>query len=587
MNASMTLWAIRGIVCLLAAIAGKLWVSRSGPKSQPERALGWLLFTVPFGAGGFFPIFCLLAGGYLLWVLLGCWKRERGLRVYWNAAALAVMLVALGYLLTLLWAADRGSAWLGITRTPVLLLYLLAWMQTEPGEQREICRAIPAAGVLMVLVSFPLQYVPALEKLIAPQGRLAGFFEYSNTFALFLVAGLAVQYTEKDRRKADPVVDLILMLGVFLSGSRTSFLLLGAVLIAGCLYQRRARFTLTALGMFALLLGGSVALKMALGQVAANRYLTTSVRDSTLLVRLLYWQDALPVILRHPLGLGYMGYRAVQGSIQTGVYSVAFVHNGLLQLLLDIGWVPAAALLVAVLWSFFRPGAGCRKRLLLAVILGHCMMDFDLEFLSIWLMLLPLLDLRSGRALWIRKRPGALLGAAAGILLLLGAWLTSGDMLYRLGLNQQCLAVTPFYTPALEQQLAECRDSAERNETAEKILRQDPYSAAAWEAKANAAGKNRKFSAMIACGERAMALEPYDRSAYLRCFDRLWNAMEECRRQENEAGARQCAEALREIPRWMETVKRETSPLGWKIQHRPQLTLPAEYQQKLKQLRGV
>ena len=582
MNASMMLWAVRGGLCLLAAIAGGLWASRAGPRSQPGRALGRLLFTVPFGAGGFFPIFYLLAGGYLLWVLLGCWKRERGLRVYWNTAALAVMLVALGYLLTPLWAADRGSAWLGVTRTPVLLLYLLAWMQTEPRERQEIERAIPAAGALMVLASFPLQYVPVLQKLIAPQGRLAGFFEYSNTFALFLVAGLAVQYTEKKRTKADPAIDLILMLGVFLSGSRTSFLLLGAVLIAGCLYQRRARFAMTALGMFALLLGGSMVLRLILGQVAANRYLTTSVRDSTLLVRLLYWKDAVPVILKHPLGLGYMGYRAVQGSIQTGVYSVAFVHNGLLQLLLDIGWVPTAALLGAVIWSFFRRGADCRKRLLLAVILSHCMMDFDLEFLSIWLMFLPLLDLQRGRALWMGKRLEA--AAAAGILLLFGAWMTTGDMLYRLGLNRQCLTVTPFYTPALERQLPECESAAERNETAEQILRQNPYSADAWEAKAEAAGESGNLSAMIVCGERAMALEPYDRSVYLRCFERLWNAMEACQWQGNRAGVRRCAEALRDIPRRMETVKRETDPLGWKIQHRPQLTLPAEYQQKIKQL---
>ena len=54
----------------------------------------------------------------------------------------------------------------------------------------------------------------------------------------------------------------------------------------------------------------------------------------------------------------------------------------------------------------------------------------------------------------------------------------------------------------------------------------------------------------------------------------------------NRAGVRQCAEALRDIPRRMETVKRETDPLGWKIQHRPQLNLPAEYQRKLEGLRG-
>ena len=171
------------------------------------------------------------------------------------------------------------------------------------------------------------------------------------------------------------------------------------------------------------------------------------------------------------------------------------------------------------------------------------------------------------------------------ILLLLGMWLNTGDMLYRLGLNRQCLTVTPFYTPALERQLSECENAAERNETAEQILRQNPYSADAWEAKAEAAGESRNLSAMIVCGERVMEMNPYDCNVYLRCFDRLWNAMEACLRQGNRAGAQQCAEALRDIPRRMETVKRETDPLGWKIQHRPQLNLPAEYQRKLGRLR--
>ena len=195
-----------------------------------ERALAWLSFVVPFGAGGFFPVFYLLTGGYLLCVLVRWRKTGHAFRLYWNTAAAAAALLAMGYLLTPLWAADRGSAWLGVTRTPVLLLYLLAWMQTESRERQKIERAIPAAGALMVLASIPMQYIPGLQSMIAPQGRLAGFFEYSNTFALFLVAGMAVQYTKKERTRRDDGIDLILMLGIFLSGSRTSFLLLGAVL---------------------------------------------------------------------------------------------------------------------------------------------------------------------------------------------------------------------------------------------------------------------------------------------------------------------------------------------------------------------
>ena len=298
----MTLWAVRGMVCLLAAIAGRIWASHAGIKGQMERALAWLSFVVPFGAGGFFPVFYLLTGGYLLCVLVRWRKTGHAFRLYWNTAAAAAALLAMGYLLTPLWAADRGSAWLGVTRTPVLLLYLLAWMQTESRERQKIERAIPAAGALMVLASIPMQYIPGLQSMIAPQGRLAGFFEYSNTFALFLVAGMAVQYTKKERTRRDDGIDLILMLGIFLSGSRTSFLLLGAVLIAGCLYQRRARFALTALGMFALLLGGSMVLRLVRGGETRTAELGEGLRrteggrwgSGKLLAALEGWVERLP-----------------------------------------------------------------------------------------------------------------------------------------------------------------------------------------------------------------------------------------------------------------------------------------------------
>ena len=48
--------------------------------------------------------------------------------------------------------------------------------------------------------------------------------------------------------------------------------------------------------------------------IPSGRFLTTSLHSSTLLGRLLYAQDALPVILRHPFGLGYRSYTYMQGS---------------------------------------------------------------------------------------------------------------------------------------------------------------------------------------------------------------------------------------------------------------------------------
>ena len=74
-----------------------------------------------------------------------------------------------------------------------------------------------------------------------------------------------------------------------------------------------------------------------------RRVLSLSFTESTFVGRFLYYMDALPQILRRPFGMGYMGYYYDQLSVQTGVYSVMYLHNDLFQLVLDTGWIPAAS----------------------------------------------------------------------------------------------------------------------------------------------------------------------------------------------------------------------------------------------------
>ena len=105
--------------------------------------------------------------------------------------------------------------------------------------------------------------------------------------------------------------------------------------------------------------------------------MSVSLESSTLLGRILYYIDALPVVLKNPLGLGYYGYYFTQGSFQSGVYSVAFVHNSVLQFLLDVGFIPAIAFMFIVLFSFFSKNSNFRQRLLIFVLFGHSLFDFE------------------------------------------------------------------------------------------------------------------------------------------------------------------------------------------------------------------
>ena len=145
----------------------------------------------------------------------------------------------------------------------------------------------------------------------------------------------------------------VLFFGIALSGSRTVFILWIAVIVVFFFLSKSGKKRLYVAALAAVLVLGTgiyAAVTGDLGSIA--RYLTTSTSSSTLMGRLLYCRDALPVILRHPLGLGYMGYYFTQGSFQTGVYSVYNVHNELFQLLLDVGWIPAGVCIWAPIRSF-------------------------------------------------------------------------------------------------------------------------------------------------------------------------------------------------------------------------------------------
>ena len=68
--------------------------------------------------------------------------------------------------------------------------------------------------------------------------------------------------------------------------------------------------------------------------------------SSEFVSRLIYYEDSLSMIAKHPLGLGYEGFWYNQAKEQTGVYSSKYVHSSILQVGLDYGIAPTIALFI-------------------------------------------------------------------------------------------------------------------------------------------------------------------------------------------------------------------------------------------------
>ena len=355
-------------------------------------ALEWLLLLCPFLFGCFFS-WASAAVSVILLLLLLLLLRRGLLCSTRSAPFLAAASIVLFHLGGIFWGTDRGMALIGAVQFLPLPLFVLLLEQYTPEQRMGLLRRMPYAASAMAVLSFLLSRLPFFKDWLLVAGRQAGFFQYPNTYAIYLLFALVLVLFGPPLRFGRLPWLIFLIFGIILSGSRIVFFLLLAVFLVFLFKEKSGKARLNVLLIIVPVLLGSILYALLTGsRESIGRFLTTSFTASEFVGRLLYARDAVPVILRHPLGLGYTGYRCLQGSFQTGVYSVQHVHNEFLQLLLDVGWVPAGLFLWALRPSLgSREGGFCRK-MLLSVLLLHCLLDFDTQFVSVALLLFLALD---------------------------------------------------------------------------------------------------------------------------------------------------------------------------------------------------
>lgn len=581
-----------------AAPLGPLWV---------------FLLVIPFLGGGFYePVSCLCSI-YLIGYLIYCRKKVGELTLYGNLTMVSVTVLAACYGLSALWAVDAGMAFLGFVKFLPIPLFVLAVLQLSVEKRESLLTAVPISGTVMTFLSFGLGQLPALRQYLVVNERLAGFFQYPNAYALYLLAGV-ILLLGNGKPEAGNMLErvgkplhygglIVLIFGIALSGSRTVFFLLAAVLLAVAAFGKGRYLRYLVLILLAILIGATAVYALITGNLSTvGRYLTSSFGSSTLLGRLLYARDALPVILKHPFGLGYLGYFYTQGSFQTGVYSVRNVHNELLQLFLDIGWIPAVLFAASVGKSLFSKGIGLTRRLLLAVISAHCLLDFDLQFLAVGFVLILAMNLEP-ESMWLARKkgkqkkrgraavageyrlkdwrvlvvPGILLGAVS-------LWLGIASLSYYCESYELAVHIYPGYTESWTALLTQAEDAAEMERLADKILSQNKSVSLAYSAKARAAYAEGDFGEMITNKQQAVALSRYELAEYLDYFDMLYVGVQLYMANGDMESAAYCRERLWEIPNMLEEVLEQTSSLAWQIRDKPELELPEEYWKVLGEL---
>lgn len=508
-----------------------------------------------------------------VWLVLLSRRQELGFRR--NAACVTAIAVYIGYCVSILWSVDKGLSVWGVAKYLPVPLMALCLLQTDSDERSTVLNDLPWIGAVTVLVSFALQFIPSLHGLFTSNDRLAGFFQYPNTFACFMLLGLEILILSEEKINVWRVLcAIVLVFGLIQSGSRTVFVLAIPALLVSLFIRLRKKPKVLVIGAVSVAAVFIVMILALGGSYSVSHLLALSTSESTLLGRLLYWKDALPVIGSHPFGLGYLGYYMSHGSFQTGLYSVRWVHNELLQMLLDIGWIPAVIAIVAVVKAVLAKQPTVRKVVLLTL-LAHCMMDFDLEYIAMYFIVLLCLDWDTGKTKTLKLTVPA--KAVSAVLILGSLYIGVGSTLYYSGKVEASVKVYPWNTQARMELLTEAETAEEMDEQADAILALNDTIALAWDAKAEAAYSRGDFGAVIDAKNNALANTKYIRSEYVDYFNKLAVGYRLYLQAGDTKSAQICLDEIIGIQSRIDRVLAATDELAWKITDKPYLVMPDEY----------
>lgn len=507
----------------------------------------------------------------------------------------ATILLVGGDFFVSFWAIDSGMSLVGgVKFLPVFLYFFILCQALEQKER--LIRLLPFLGSLMTLLSFVMMQFPAFQMYVSAAGRLAGFFQYPNTYALFMLVCMLVSICQIGYTLPYKVVStdqsmhfgrstnhkrpgwiyiahtLTAMLGIYLSGSRTVIVLSAMALFILLISKKEMRkYGSMCIVFFTLVILGSIL--CGYGKEIIGRLIFMSENASTFWGRLLYDWDAIKMIIAHPFGMGYYGYYFMQQEMQTGVYSVVNVHNEFFQIMLDIGIVPALVIYGAIFKSLLSKSISARNRLILLVMTLHSLFDYDFQFLMMYFVLLLFLEaynIKQFRISVLTKTVSVAVLAFTSIL-----FMTVGvsDFFYIRNEPKQAVRFYGGNTMAGIALLEQAGDAEEMEQRAEAILENNRHVSVAYSAKARAAFSKGDVETFVQYKLIAIRLAPYQYEEYTDYLECLAFCAESYLREGDVESAAFCMKRAEEIPGMLKKVEERTSSLGWKIKDRPKVTL--------------
>jgi len=508
------------------------------------------------------------------------------MKLHTDLFSIAMAVLCLFYGLTCFWAIDSGMAFIGFLKFMPIFLYMLILWQEEKGS--EILDILPYIAAGLVVISATGAQIPFLKAFFVVAGRFAGFFQYPNTFALFLLLCELLILQRGRLKLVDYAVVGVLIGGLLYTGSRTVFILfiISNIAMIFVIASKKMRITLLAFMAFSIV---AVLLVMYLFQDNAiiNRYLNMDFGASTFIGRILYFVDALPLLLKYPFGMGYMGYYYIQNSIQTGVYNVTYVHNDFLQVFLDIGWIPGILFLGGIVSFFFKKTVSIPRKIVVGTFCLHTLFDFNLQFVAMFLLLITLMTADGDKVKSIKAEKW--MKVVTAIIFVLNLYMASALLFAHYEQTKIANALYPYNTRNTLHMMEAETDLQEADRIADRIIKQNQTYFAPYSIKAKYAYSIGDFVEVIKNKNEVFLRYPFKYTEYKEYCVMLINGVALYGQQGDESSVNICNREILGAYEKLEENKTRLSELGRRIDEQPTLEFSDSvltYINKLKKVAG-
>ena len=468
------------------------------------------IFVIPFIYGTLYDFSSLLVVSIIQLILIIYYIKNKKIKIELNMTFICLVSLALFSFLTIIWAVDKNDAMIGGLRYLSVLIFAILLMQLDNEKKNKIYITLAYSALTMLIISLLLGIIPATRGIVFLKNyRLKGFFEYSNTFALFLLLGLIV-ITQSKRNKVSIIMHIAFIAGIILTGSRTTLILTALFVLAWC-FSKENKQKKTYLIIYICIFVLFILYVLVFNQSSVLGRLI-SFKSTTLLERFVYWKDGISLLKTNLFGHGYMGYSYKIYSIQTGPYETRFVHNEYLQMAIDIGIMPTLLFIGTLIKSIVSRNNSKLNKILLVIIMIHMLIDIDLQYLIIWIFIILALDSNELKEKIITFNYTTVVVLA--IIFVVYLYYGIATLMFFIGNYKVSQNMINNYTEANTIEMIEQKDLDDAHKIADKILKDNRYVHQAYGINASYYYNKLSFEKMVENKKQEIALDKYNEEVY-------------------------------------------------------------------------